>query len=213
MVAFRLKEEKQNYCFCLSLCLPRCQRGGCPTPRVPGIFPNIRILPEVFKWCWTQEKTSEWLRPAKRLLDNCWPHPPAARPGCENSFVACLPVVRASLIQPLNQGVILKVKGGLLGLPISFRISLMDSDCSVWKFQASFDLTNAVYLQGGYERMLPYEEPYQNSGWALHVRSACPGGGVWRMQYKVLLDILHVNRQSLLSRQATVRRYRRDGWE
>ena len=159
MAAFRLKEEKQNYCFCLCLCLPRCQRGGCPTPRVPGIFPNIRILPEVFKWCWTQEKTSERLRPAKRLLDNCWPHPPAACPGCENSFVACLPVVRASLIQPLNQGVILKVKGGLLGLPISFRISLMDSDCSVWKFQASFDLTNAVYLQGGYERMLPYEEP------------------------------------------------------
>lgn len=114
MVAFRLKEEKQNYCSCLCLRLLRCQRGGCPkgpTPRVPGIFPNIRILPEVFKWCWTQEKTSGQLRPAKRLLDNCWAHPPAAQSNCENSFVTCLPVVRASLIQLLNQGVILKVKG------------------------------------------------------------------------------------------------------
>lgn len=140
MVAFQVKGEKQNYCFCLSLCLPRCQREVVP-PRVPGIFPNIRILPEVFQWCWTQEKTSEWLRPAKRLLDNCWPHPHCCSSRLWRKQLCRLPACGKSFFNPAAESRCHpEGQGWVTESSISFRISLMDSDCSVWKFQASFDL-------------------------------------------------------------------------
>jgi hypothetical protein len=76
------------------------------------------------------------------LLDNCGAHPPASELVCGNIFATYLPANVTSFIQPMDQGVIQNFKQFYRR---TFVRRLVNSDCSVHDFQASFNLKDAIY--------------------------------------------------------------------
>jgi len=75
------------------------------------------------------------------LLDNCGVYPPASELVCGNIFATYLPDVK-SFIQPMDKGVIQNFKQFYRR---TFVRRLVNSDCSVNDFQASFSLKDAIY--------------------------------------------------------------------
>ncbi|XP_055501907.1 jerky protein-like [Leucoraja erinacea] len=131
----------------------RAFNGITYLPVVYDAQENARMTAELFKEWFFHHFVPEVKENFKRLglpedstaillIDNCKAHHPASELVCGNISAEYLPASVTSLIQPMDQGVIQRFKTAYKG---SFIRKLLNSNCIVQDFQASFNLKDAIY--------------------------------------------------------------------